>query len=262
MRKSLSKSIAGNSARTVVGQEEDDAVGEFAFCGLDDHADGDGYVSYLNLDPGDPSSGWRDTLVGSTVDFPEVVVDKKSGFEAATLVSDEPISSTRDAVLAAEAAAAGFPIHRHTASEVGLRPDETGVAEPLLTLRRRRRRRSGPVRFRSRCRCWCHFRCRYAREHGARRYGWAELEDSRGRPCEGGQGQQLREPREHVAHVYHRRPPCPLPIGAIVHFASVAPGEWMSTSTSTYSFAKAARISGLRLIIPPTPPEPRPPSSP
>jgi hypothetical protein len=57
-------------------------------------------------------------------------------------------------------------------------------------------------------------------------------------------------------------PPGPLPIGAIAHFASVVHGERMSTSTSTYSFAEGARISGLRLIIPRPPPEPRPPSPP
>src|SRR5260221_585440 len=96
VRKSLSKSITRNSARTAVGQEGD-AVGEFGFRGLrgiDDNAE---CGSYLNLDPGDPS-GWRDTLVGSTVDFPEAVYKKSA--EAAILVSDEPISSTRDAVLA------------------------------------------------------------------------------------------------------------------------------------------------------------------
>lgn len=129
-RISLSKSIAGNSARTVVGQD-DDAAGDFGFRRpkVKDTDNGQRAVSYLNLDPGDPD-GWRDTLVGSTIDFPEST-DPKSALEAAMLASDEPISSTRDAALAASVAA-GLPIHRHTASDIGTGPDEDSVAEPLL----------------------------------------------------------------------------------------------------------------------------------
>ncbi|KAF8495746.1 aspartic peptidase domain-containing protein [Russula emetica] len=116
-------SIAGDSARTMVGQGGA-AVDEF---GLpkhkDDYGEGDRVVSYLNLDPGDPS-GWRDTLVGSTVDFPNFS-EPASAFETAMLASDEPLSSTRDAALAA-AAVAGLPMHRHNAKQ-------TGVVEPLLS---------------------------------------------------------------------------------------------------------------------------------
>jgi len=123
-------SIAGDSARTMVGQGGA-AVDEF---GLpkhkDDYGEGDRVVSYLNLDPGDPS-GWRDTLVGSTVDFPNFS-EPASAFETAMLASDEPLSSTRDAALAA-AAVAGLPMHRHNASDIGTVPEQTGVVEPLLS---------------------------------------------------------------------------------------------------------------------------------
>ena len=57
----------------------------------------------------------------------------ESALEAAILASDEPISSTRDAALAASVAA-GLPIHRHTASDIGTGPDGDSVAEPLLGL--------------------------------------------------------------------------------------------------------------------------------
>jgi hypothetical protein len=122
-------SIAGSSARTVVGQGGA-AVDEL---GLHKHKDNDGerVVSYLNLDPGDPS-GWRDTLVGSTVDFPKHSSEPASSFEAAMLASDAPPSSTRDAALAA-AAAAGPPMHRHNVSDISTVPEETGVVEPLLS---------------------------------------------------------------------------------------------------------------------------------
>jgi hypothetical protein len=126
-------SIAGSSARTVVGQGGA-AVDEF---GLTKHKDNDGerggdrVVSYLNLDPGDPS-GWRDTLVGSTVDYPKFSSEPASSFEAIMMSSDEPPSSTRDAALAA-AAVAGLPMHRHNASDIGTVPEGTGVVEPLLS---------------------------------------------------------------------------------------------------------------------------------
>ena len=120
-------SVADSSARTVVGQGGV-AVDEFGFAKHKDN-DGERVVSYLNLDPGDPS-GWRDTLVGSTVDMPKFT-EPGSSFEAAMLASNEPPSSTRDAALAA-AAVAGLPIHRHNASDIGTVPAETGLVEPLL----------------------------------------------------------------------------------------------------------------------------------
>jgi len=250
VRRSFSKSIAGNSARTVVGQEYD-AVGEFGFRGLQGIDDNAEFGSYLNLDPGDPS-GWRDTLVGSTVDFPEAV-DKKSALEAAILVSDEPISSTRDAVLAASVAA-GFPIHRHTASDIGSSPDEAGVAEPLLA---------------------------HARDDSAESIGVMSMgsvpkigddddlaQFSAARESMAGIGTAARSPRIRARHASGEGSfgslrsmslsstidPGPLPIA---HFMSVAPGERMSTST--YSFTEAARISSL---IPRPPPPPRPPQPP
>jgi hypothetical protein len=120
-RKSLERSSVSNSARTVVDQ--DAAAGEFGFrLHKDKSHEMERQASYLNLDPGDPC-GWRDTLVGSTVDFPV--------FQAAISTSGDPISSTHDAILAATGTA-GLPIHRHTASDIGASPDEAGVAEPLL----------------------------------------------------------------------------------------------------------------------------------
>ena len=121
-------SIAGNSARTVVDQDGA-TIDEF---GLRRHKDMGGgeaerVVSYLNLDPGDPS-GWRDTLVGSTVDYPKLSEQPASALESAVFTSDEPISSSRDAALAASAAA-GLPMHRHNASDIGALPD---AVEPLL----------------------------------------------------------------------------------------------------------------------------------
>jgi len=122
-------SIAGSSARTAVGQGSV-AVDEFGLQKPKDNG-GERVVSYLNLDPGDPS-GWRDTLVGSGVDLPKFSSEPASSFEAAMLVSSEPPSSTREAALAA-AAAAGLPIHRHNASDIGTVPEGTGMVEPLLS---------------------------------------------------------------------------------------------------------------------------------
>jgi hypothetical protein len=126
-------SIAGNSARTVVNQDGAafDEFGQRKPKGKDGGDEGERVVSYLNLDPGDPS-GWRDTLVGSTVDFPKLSSEPASALEAVMLASDEPMSSTRDAALAASIAA-GHPMHRHNASDIGSLPEETGVVEPLLS---------------------------------------------------------------------------------------------------------------------------------
>jgi hypothetical protein len=126
-------SIAGNSARTVVDQDgaAPDEFGLRGNKGKGGGGDGERVMSFLNLDPGDPS-GWRDTLVGSTIDFPKHIPEPPSALESALLKSDEPISSTRDAALAA-AAVAGLPMHRHNASDIGTFPDEDGVVEPLLS---------------------------------------------------------------------------------------------------------------------------------
>ena len=125
MRNSLGMSIAGNSARTVVGQDEMDS--EFGFLrkkinGMDDDTVRD--VSFLNLDPADPD-GWRDTLVGSTIDLP------KPSPQSAVFDFDQPMSSTQEAALAA-ATAARVPLHQYARREMSLVSDGFGIAEPLL----------------------------------------------------------------------------------------------------------------------------------
>jgi hypothetical protein len=77
-------SIAGNSTRTVVDQDGDE-FGLHSHKGKDGGGGGEHVVSSLNLDPRDPS-GWRDTLVGSTVDFPKHSSEPTSTLEAAMLV--------------------------------------------------------------------------------------------------------------------------------------------------------------------------------
>ncbi|KAI9510161.1 aspartic peptidase domain-containing protein [Russula earlei] len=124
VRLSSGMSIAANSARTAVGQD-DPVVGEFGFRMFKDKDnEAEPEVSYLNLDPGDPS-GWRDTLVGSTMDFPEPP-NPTSALEAAMLGSDEPISSSRDAALAATPLLA--PTHMQHASM-----DSTGSLGSIST---------------------------------------------------------------------------------------------------------------------------------
>ena len=122
----------GDSARTMVGQGGA-AVDEFGVpVPKFKNNDEDRVVSYLNLDPGDPD-GWRDTLVGSAIDFPKFSSEPPSALGSAMLGSDEPLSSTRDAALAAAAAVrASLPMHRHDASDIGTLPEETGLVEPLL----------------------------------------------------------------------------------------------------------------------------------
>jgi hypothetical protein len=121
-------SIARNSTRTFVGQDEA-ALGEFGFLKYKSKdMDGDTVrdVSFLNLDPTDPD-GWRDTLVGSTVDFP-----KPSPPPDITMFDlDQPMSSTQEAALAA-ATAARLPLHRHTTSDISMGMEGHSIAEPLL----------------------------------------------------------------------------------------------------------------------------------
>ena len=119
------RSIAGNSARTFVGQDEV-ALGEFGFPKNKGKDDDTREVSYLNLDPADPD-GWRDTLVGSTIDFPQPSPPPHLG----TFDLDGPMSSTQEAALAA-ATAARLPLHRHNTSDINAGADGLSVAEPLL----------------------------------------------------------------------------------------------------------------------------------
>ncbi|KAF8265631.1 aspartic peptidase domain-containing protein [Lactarius quietus] len=124
-------SLAGNSARTFVAQDEE-VFGEFGHLRRSKDKDGterepEREVSYLNLDPSDPS-GWRDTLVGSTIDFPEGVADERNKH-----ISDQPQSAILSSTEIAASIAAGlFPVHRHTPSEVGAGSDAPGTVEPLL----------------------------------------------------------------------------------------------------------------------------------
>ncbi|KAI0248280.1 aspartic peptidase domain-containing protein [Lactifluus subvellereus] len=118
------RSMAGNSTRTFVGQDEA-GLGEFGFPrykGKDDDAARE--VSFLNLDPADPA-GWRETLVGSTIDFPQPS-PQLGAFDL-----DGPMSSTQEAALAA-ATAARLPLHRHTTSDINAGADGFSIAEPLL----------------------------------------------------------------------------------------------------------------------------------
>jgi hypothetical protein len=124
------RSIAGNSTRTFVGQDEA-VLGEFGFLKykhkvMDD--DTARNVSFLNLDPADPA-GWRDTLVGSTVDFPKPSPPPhRTTFD---FDLDQPMSSTQEAALAA-ATAARLPLHRHTTSDITVGMEGHSIAEPLL----------------------------------------------------------------------------------------------------------------------------------
>ncbi|KAN0123682.1 Aspartic peptidase domain containing protein [Lactarius tabidus] len=108
-------SLAGNSARTFFAQD-DEVFGKFGHLRRLKDQDGtargpEREVSYLDLDPSD-TSGWRNTLVGSTIDFPEPESkDANNNSEQAVLSSTE---------IAAAIAAGLFPSsHRHTPSEVG-----------------------------------------------------------------------------------------------------------------------------------------------
>ena len=118
-------SVAGNSARTFVAQD-DEVFGEFGNLRRSKDENGterdpEREVSFLNLDPSDPS-GWRDTLVGSTIDFPAEPESK--------LAQDAALSSTE---IAAAIAAGLFPSsHRHTPSELGPGADAPATVEPLL----------------------------------------------------------------------------------------------------------------------------------
>lgn len=250
-RISLSKSIAGNSARTIVGQD-DDALGDFGFRrpkGKDTDNDRRA-VSYLNLDPGDPD-GWRDTLIGSTIDFPEST-DPKSALEAAMLASDEPISSTRDAALAASVAA-GLPVHRHTASDIGTGPDEDSVAEPLLGVGGMQHARDDSVGSIGALSMGSVPRANDDEDDDLAEFG-------AGRESMAGIGTAARSPRVRARHTSGMESfgslksmslpsavdPGPRPTA---YFMSIAPGERMSAYSTTVAPGKANTMPR-----PPTPP--------
>ncbi|KAI0262399.1 aspartic peptidase domain-containing protein [Gloeopeniophorella convolvens] len=115
VRKSPGISITANSANTYIGDEH--GLNEFGLRKPKDPAEQDHerQVSYLNLDPGDSSIGWRDTLVGDPVDFPQP--------EPKPVPTPEPADASTPT---------SAPTHRHTASDVGAAADGPGAAEPLL----------------------------------------------------------------------------------------------------------------------------------
>ena len=225
-------SLAGNSARTFVAQD-DEIFGEFGQLRRPKDSDStdrdpEREVSYLNLDPSDPS-GWRDTLVDSTaVDF--VDPESKKLFQNA---EHAVLSSTE---IAAAIAAGTFPLspdhhHRHTASEVSAVSDAPAAAvDPLLPTHVRDNSASGRGSF----------------------VGdddddtLAEL----GRSSMAGVGTAARSPRIRAHHASGAGS-----MGSIgsfslggPNFPSIAPGERVSTA---YSFAEGAALSS-----PPPPPPP------
>ena len=216
-----------NSPHTFVAK--DDEFGEFGQ--LRRPKDKDGVplrdpgreVSYLNLDPSDPC-GWRDTLVGSTIDFPEPEA-KKPAQDA----PDEPILSSTE--IAAAVAAGLFPLHRHTASELSTAGSDA-PAEPLLST---------------------HARDNSTTFSAPRSSGDGDDDDlaELGRLSMAGVGTAARSPRiraRHGSSAGSMGSMGSLSLGG-PHFPSIAPGERLSA----YSVAED---------VPPLPPPPPPPLPP
>ncbi|KAH9015762.1 aspartic peptidase domain-containing protein [Lactarius deliciosus] len=226
-RTSLGASLAGNSARTFVGQD-DEVFGEFGHLRRNKDQDGstardtERQVSYLNLDPGDPS-GWRDTLVGSTIDFPEA--GPKPALDADERKHDSEQSVLSSTEIAAAAAAGLFPLHRHTPSEVGLGSDAPAAVEPLLPT--------------------------HARDSSASGRGSSDDDDlaELGRSSMAGVGTAARSPRiraRHASSAGSMGSMGSLSLGG-PHFPSIAPGQRLSA----YSI-----VEGAPLPPPPLPPPP------
>jgi hypothetical protein len=199
----------GGSPRTFVAQEDDVFVEEFGQLRPPKDQDGsvprdsERQVSYLNLDPSDPS-GWRDTLVGSTIDFPAGPENK-----------DAELSSTE---IAAALAAGLFPLHRHTPSEVGAGSDAPAAVQPLLPMHARDNSTSG-------------------RGSSGDDDDLAEL----GRSSMAGVGTAARSPRiraRHASSAGSMGSLGSLSLGG-PHFPSIAPGERLSA----YSVAEGVPSS-------------------
>jgi hypothetical protein len=224
-------SLAGNSARTFVAQD-DEVFGEFGQMRRPKDSDStardpEREVSYLNLDPSDPT-GWRDTLVDSTtVEF----VDPES--KKLSQDVEQPVLSSTE--IAAAIAAGLFPLspdqhHRHTASEVSAGSDAPAAVEPLLPTHVRDNSASG----------------RGSIVDDVDDDDLAEL----GRSSMAGVGTAARSPRIRAHHASGAGS-----MGSIgsfslggPNFPSIAPGE----RVSAYSFAEGA------LSSPPPPPPPPP----
>ena len=221
-------SLAGNSARTYVAQD-DEVFGEFGQLRRPKDQDStardpEREVSYLNLDPSDPS-GWRDTLVGSTIDFPEPESKVAQDADESKHNSEQPILSSTE--IAAAIAAGLFPLHRHTASEVGAGSDAPTAVEPLLPTHVRDNSASG------------------RESNGDEDDDLAEF----GRESMAGVGTAARSPRirGHVSGAGSMGSMGSLSLGG-PHFPSIAPGERLSA----YSIVEGA------LSSPPPPPPPPP----
>ena len=226
-RMSLGASLAG----TFVAQD-DDSFAEFGH--LPQPKDKDGIprdpgqqVSYLNLDPSDPS-GWRDTLVGSTVDFPEPEVQLPQDADYKHNSEQSVLSSTE---MAAAVAAGLFPLHRHTASDVGARSDAPGAVEPLL----------------------------HARDNSTSDPGSSDGDNlaELGGSSMAGVGTAARSPRmraRHASSAGSMGSMGSLSLGG-PHFPSIAPGQRLSISSVVEVGAAPSPSSPL----PPLPPLPPPP---
>ena len=220
-------SLTGNSARTFVAQD-DEVFGEFGHLRRPKDQDStardpEREVSYLNLDPSDPS-GWRDTLVGSTIDFPEPESKPARDADERKHNSEQPVLSSTE--IAAAIAAGLFPLHRHTASEVSAGSDIPAAVEPLLPTHVRDNSASG-------------------RESNDDDDDLAEF----GRSSMAGVGTAARSPRirGHVSGAGSMGSMGSLSLGG-PHFPSIAPGERLSA----YSIVEGA------LSSPPPPPPPPP----
>ncbi|KAI9450603.1 acid protease [Lactarius psammicola] len=229
VRASLGWSLAGNSARTFVAQD-DEVFGEFGHLRQNKDQDSTardtgGQVSYLNLDPGDPS-GWRDTLVSSTIDFPEPEPKPTQVADERKHDNEQPVLSSTE--IAAAAAAGLFTLHRHTASDVGVGSDAPAAVEPLLPT--------------------------HARDNSDSVRGSSDDDDlaELGRSSMAGVGTAARSPR-----IRARNASSGGSMGSLgslslggPHFPSIAPGERLSV----YSIVEGA--PSLPLPSPPPPPPP------
>ncbi len=220
-------SFAGKSAHTFVAQD-DEVFGEFGHLQRNKDQDGtardaERQVSYLNLDPGD-TSGWRDTLIGSTIDFPEAEPKPTQDADESKHDNEQAVLSSTE--IAAAAAAGLFLLHRHTASDVGVGSDAPAAVEPLLPT--------------------------HARDNSASIRGSSDDDDlaELGRSSMAGVGTAARSPRmrgRQAGSAGSMGSMGSLSLGG-PHFPSIAPGERLSA----YSILEGAPS----IPLPPPPPPP------